>query len=144
MVWLLIGISTCAIVILAGRAHSRYLDRLEAKFGAVVQIQLLSLSPEVEPAPALVPETGSEVPFDSFSGILVMNQPCILPRDAEDRSLDCEIRLISDEGELLEAYDMRQVAVAASTVNAIANRAKESGRKIELALALFCSDTATR
>lgn len=140
MVWLLIGISICAIVILAGRAHSRYLDRLEAKFGAVVQIQLLSLSPEVESAA----ETGSEVPFDSFSGILVVNQPCILPKEAEDRSLDCEIRLISDERELLETHDLRQVAVAASRANAIANRGKESGRKIELALALFCSDTATR
>jgi hypothetical protein len=144
MVWLLIAISICAIVILAGRAHSRYLDRLEAKFGAVVQIQLLSLSPEVESAPALAPEAGSEIPFDSFGGILVVNQTCILPKEAEDRSLDYEIRLISDEGELLEAYDLRQVAVAASRVNAIANRGKESGRKNELALALFCWDAATR
>jgi hypothetical protein len=144
MVWLFIGISICAIVILAGRAHSRYLDRLEAKFGAVVQIQLLSLSPEVELAPALAPELGSEIPFDSFSGILVVNQSCILPKEAEDRSLDCGIRLISDGRELLETQDLRQVAVAASRANAIANRGKESGRKIELAIALFCSDTATR
>jgi hypothetical protein len=148
MVWLLIAISICAIAILAGRAHSRYLDRLEAKIGAVVQIQLLSLLPDVESAPALAPElapeTGSEVPFDWFSGIRVVNQPCILAKEAEDRSLDCGIRLISDEGELLEAHDLRQLAVAASRANAIANRGKESGRKIELALALFCSDTATR
>jgi hypothetical protein len=142
MVWLLIGISICAIVILAGRAHSRYLDRLEAKFGAVVQIQLLSLSPES--APALAPELGSEIPFDSLCGILVVNQPCILPKEAEDRSLDCRIRLISDERELLETHDLRHVAVAASRANAIANRGKESGRKIELAIALFCSDAATR
>jgi hypothetical protein len=91
-----------------------------------------------------VPETGSEVPFGSFSGILVVNEPCIFPKGAEDRSLDRGIRLISDEGELLEAHDLRRVAVAASRANAIANRGKESGRNIELALALFCSDTATR
>jgi hypothetical protein len=148
MVWLLIAISICAIAILAGRAHSRYLDRLEAKFGAVVRVQLLSLSPELESAPTLAPElapeTWSEIQSDSFSGILVVNQPCILPKEAEDRSLDCGIRLISDERELLETHDLRQAAVAASRANAIANRGKESGRKIEFALALFCSDTTTR
>jgi hypothetical protein len=143
MVWLLSAISICAMAIFAGRAHSRYLDRLEAKFGGVVQIQLLSLSPKVESAPALAPETSSGVPFDSLSGILVVNRTCVL-KEAEDPSLDCEIRLISDEGELLEAYDLRQVAVAASRVNAIANRGKESGRKIELALELLYRDAATR
>jgi hypothetical protein len=31
MVWLLVAISICAVNVVAGRAHSRYLDRLEAR-----------------------------------------------------------------------------------------------------------------
>jgi hypothetical protein len=118
MIWLLLAISICAVVILAGRAHSRYLDRLEAKSGVVVQIQLLGVSPDVvkqiESGTGLAPETSHQIPIDSFSGILVVNQACVGPPEAENRSLDYEIRLISDEGEILETYDLREAVLTPS------------------------------
>jgi hypothetical protein len=47
MVWLLIAAAICAIMFVAGRAHSRYLDRLEARRKVVVTIQLFNVSPEI-------------------------------------------------------------------------------------------------
>jgi hypothetical protein len=139
MVWLLIGISICAIVIIAGRAHSRYLDRLEARLGAVVQIQLLSMPPDVvkqiESATIFAIETSEQLPVAVLSRIVVANEACVRSQEANNRGIEYEVRLISNEGELLETYDLREVAVAVSGVNAITNRDKESGRQTELELA---------
>jgi hypothetical protein len=43
MIWLLIGISACAVNVIAGRSHSRYLDRLEARSNPMQQF--LNVSP---------------------------------------------------------------------------------------------------
>jgi uncharacterized RmlC-like cupin family protein len=77
MVWLLIGVVICAIVIIAGRAHSRYLDRLEAKWDVVVQIQLLSVPPDsvnqIESAAVFATETSNQLPIEALSCIVVTN-----------------------------------------------------------------------
>src|ERR1700682_4503337 len=47
MVWLLIAASIYAIIFVAGRAHSRYLDRLEARPRVVMTVQLFNVSPDL-------------------------------------------------------------------------------------------------
>jgi hypothetical protein len=40
MIWLLVFVLICAINVVAGRAHSRYLDRLEARSDYSIQLFL--------------------------------------------------------------------------------------------------------
>jgi hypothetical protein len=47
MVWLLIAASIYTIIFVAGRAHSRYLDRLEARPRVVMTVQLFNVSPDL-------------------------------------------------------------------------------------------------
>lgn len=98
MVWLLIGIvgiSLCAILIVAGRAHSRYLDRLEAKWGVVVQIELLSLSSDIANQSEAVALATTEMQPGSLqapSRIVVVNQACVRPLTAGDRGIEGQAR----------------------------------------------------
>jgi len=45
MIWLLVFVLICAINVVAGRAHSRYLDRLEARSDSI-QLFLVFLGPD--------------------------------------------------------------------------------------------------
>src|SRR5258708_12707780 len=47
MVWVLIAVFIYAIIFVAGRAHSRYLDRLETRRRVVMTIQLFNVSPDI-------------------------------------------------------------------------------------------------
>jgi hypothetical protein len=103
MIWLLVISSTFAICVLAGRAHSRYLDRVEAK--SSLKIQLLNVASgsveQTECANHLTAKTDRQTAV----AISVGNQMWIYPQGAY------EARLISTEGELIETYDLRNFAV---------------------------------
>jgi hypothetical protein len=109
MVWLLVALSIYAIIFVAGRAHSRYLDRLEERLNVVVTIQLLSVSSDItkkiEPATNLTIEECREITIDPSAPVLVGNQTCVCLLEADDRSISHEIRLISGESEMLEVDD---------------------------------------
>src|SRR5260370_36170602 len=47
MVCVLIDVFIYAIIFVAGRAHSRYLDRLETRRRVVLTIQLFNVSPDI-------------------------------------------------------------------------------------------------
>jgi hypothetical protein len=75
MVWLLTALSIYAIIFVAGRAHSRYLDRLEARLNMVVEIQLLIVSPEmIKQIEPLTLAENHEIVVDSLSRIVARNQ----------------------------------------------------------------------
>jgi hypothetical protein len=101
MIWLLVVSSIFAICVLAGRAHSRYLDRVEAK--SSLKIRLLNVASgsveQIESANHLAAEPDRQTAV----AISVGNQMWICPGAYE-------ARLISTEGELLETYDLRNVA----------------------------------
>jgi hypothetical protein len=77
MVWLLVALSIYAIIFVAGRAHSRYLDRLEARLNMVVEIniQLLIVSPEmIKQIELLTLAENHERMIDSLSLIVARDQ----------------------------------------------------------------------
>ena len=103
MILLLVVGSIFAICVLAGRAHSRYLDRVEAK--SSLKIQLLNVaSGSVEQIESTNHLT-AELDWQTAVAVSVGNQMWICPQGAY------EAGLISTEGELLETYDLRNVAV---------------------------------
>jgi hypothetical protein len=121
MVWLLVAISIYAINFVAGRAHSRRLDRLEARsklIDAFMKMESLSRSSdifkEVGSADDLTSETICQTPIDSLGSFFARIETGAWPREADNRGINYEIRLICDEGELLETYDLREMAAAAS------------------------------
>jgi hypothetical protein len=106
MVWLLVALSIYAIIFVAGRAHSRYLDRLEERLNVIVTIQPLSVSSDttkkIEPATNLTIEECREITIDPSAPVRVGNQTCVCLLEADDRRISHEIRLISGEREMLE------------------------------------------
>jgi hypothetical protein len=75
MVWLLVALSIYAVIFVAGRAHSRYLDRLEARLNMVVEIQLLIVSPEmIKQIEPLTLAENHELMIDSLSRVVARNQ----------------------------------------------------------------------
>ena len=109
MVWLLVALSIYAIIFVAGRAHSRYLDRLEARLNVVVKIQLLSVSSDItkksEPATDSALEECRESAIDPPTPVLAGNQTCVCLLEADDPSICYEVRLISGESEMLGVDD---------------------------------------
>jgi hypothetical protein len=91
MIWLVALISAGAICVLAGRAHSRYLDRLEAR--SKLQIQILDISPG--------PLTGAAVDHHGPNAVSVGNQMWICPQGID------EACLLTDEGQIIRTYDLR-------------------------------------
>ena len=110
MVWLLIAASIYAIIFVAGRAHSRYLDRLEARRRVVMTVQLFNVSPdlvkETEFTVDLTSEAIRNVPIESLGSFSVRNgsQTCVSAPTADNRTFNHGIRLVPDEAELHEAY----------------------------------------
>jgi hypothetical protein len=108
MVWLLVALSIYAIIFVAGRAHSRYLDRLEARLNVVVKIQLLSVSSDITkkigPATDLTLDECREITINPLSSVLAGNQTCVL-LEADDRSIRYGIRLVSGDTEMPEVDD---------------------------------------
>jgi hypothetical protein len=109
MVWLLVALSIYAIIFVAGRAHSRYLDRLEARLNVVVKIQLLSVSSDITkkigPATDLTLDECREITINPLSSVLAGNQTCVCLLEADDRSIRYGIRLVSGDTEMLEVDD---------------------------------------
>jgi hypothetical protein len=125
MIWLLVVSALFAICILAGRAHSRYLDRLEAK--SSLKIQLLKVASgsveQIESANHLTAETDRHTAV----AISVGNQMWICPQGAY------EARLISTEGELIETYDLRNVAAGGVAYPTRSGRGAPPRKKSEAA-----------
>lgn len=115
MVWLLIAASIYAIIFVAGRAHSRYLDRLEARPRAVMTLQLFNVSPDIvketEFTVDLTSEAIHDIPIESLDSS-VRNEDEIPVRSpsADHRSFDHEICPVPGESELHEAHDLREMA----------------------------------
>jgi hypothetical protein len=109
MFWLLVALSIYAIIFVLGRAHSRYLDRLEARLNVVVKIQLFSVSSDItktiEPATDLALEECRESAIDPPTPVLAGNQTCVCLLEADDPSICYEVRLISGESEMLGVDD---------------------------------------
>ena len=109
MVWLLVALAIYAIIFVAGRAHSRYLDRLEERLDGVVTIQLFSVSSDItktiEPGIDLALEECRESAIDPPTPVLAGNQTCVCLLEADDRSICYEVRLISGESEMLGVDD---------------------------------------
>jgi hypothetical protein len=107
MVWLLIAASIYAIIFVAGRAHSRYLDRLEARPRVVMTVQLFNVSPdlvkETEFTVDLTSEAIRNVPIESLDSFSVRNgsQTCVSAPTADNRTFNHGIRLVPDEAELI-------------------------------------------
>lgn len=102
MTWLLVVIASVAVCVLAGRAHSRYLDRVEAK--SSLKIQLLNVSNGDTEAIASAKHQAGGLDRQTALAISVGNQLWICPQGAD------EARVISGEGELVGIYDLRSVA----------------------------------
>jgi hypothetical protein len=94
MIWLAVLIAAGVICVLAGRAHSRYLDRLEARSN--LQIQILTISPG--------PVTGVAVDHQGPNAVSVGNQMWICPQRVD------EACLLTDEGQIIRTYDLRMPA----------------------------------
>jgi hypothetical protein len=149
MVWLLIAVSIYAIIFVAGRAHSRYLDRLEARRRVVMTVQLFNVSPdlvkETEFTVDLTSEAIHNIPIESLDSLSVRNesQTCVSAPTADNRTFNHGIRLVPDEAELHEAY-----AEMAAEVRGVANitnsKEERGGRKIEPASAPLGANTAMR
>ncbi len=109
MVWLLVALAIYAIIFVAGRAHSRYLDRLEERLDGVVTIQLFSVSSDItkkiEPATNLTLKECHETTIDRSAPVLAGNQTGVCLLEADDRSICHAIRLVSDESEMLDVDD---------------------------------------
>jgi hypothetical protein len=137
MVWLLIAVSIYAVIFAAGRAHSRYLDRLEARRKVVMTIQLFDVSPDIVKETEFTADVSSEAfPIESLDSLSVRNgtETCIRPPEADDRSINDEICPVPDEAKLCEACDLPQTAAAVGGVAAITNSDEEkSRRKMEMA-----------
>jgi hypothetical protein len=84
MVWLLIAVLIYAIIFVAGRAHSRYLDRLEARRKVVMTIQLFDVSPDVIKETEFTADVTSEV-FEPLNSLAVRNEneTCVRPPEAD-------------------------------------------------------------
>jgi hypothetical protein len=136
MVWLLIAVSIYAVIFVAGRAHSRYLDRLEARRKVVMTIQLFDVSPDIVKETEFTADVTSEAfPIGSLNSFSVRNEneTCVRPPEADDRSINDEICPVPDEAKLREAGDLPETAAAAGGVTAITNSDEEKGRrKMEL------------
>src|SRR5258708_3098148 len=122
MVWVLIAVFIYAIIFVAGRAHSRYLDRLETRRRVVMTIQLFNVSPDiVSPDIAkdtqftvdLASESIHNIPIESLESFIeslesfsVRNESetCVRPPAADNRTFNHGIRPVPGEGELHEAY----------------------------------------
>jgi len=114
MVWLLFAAAICAIIVLAGRAHSRFLDRLETRRRAVMTIKLVNVSPgilkEAEFTVDLMSETIQDAPielYDSFFGNgdkMWVGSPA-----AHDRGFNTKICQVPGEPELLDGDDLREM-----------------------------------
>jgi hypothetical protein len=94
MIWLAVLIAAGVICVLAGRAHSRYLDRLEARSN--LQIQILTISPG--------PVTGVAVDHQGPNAVSVGNQMWICPQGVD------EACLLTDEDQIIRTYDLRMPA----------------------------------
>ena len=109
MVWLLVALAIYAIIFVAGRAHSRYLDRLEERLDGVVTIQLFSVSSDItkkiEPATNSTLKECRETTIDRSAPVLAGNQTRVRLLEADDRSIRHAIRLVSDESEMLDVDD---------------------------------------
>jgi len=115
MVWLLLAAAFCAIIVVAGRAHSRFLDRLEARQRAVMTIILFNVSPDIlketEFTVDLTSETIHDTPielFDSFVGN--EDKECVRSRAAYDRGFDRKICQVPDEPKLLDGHRLPEMA----------------------------------
>src|SRR5258707_10193727 len=122
MVWVLIAVFIYAIIFVAGRAHSRYLDRLETRRRVVMTIQLFNVSPDIvspdidkdtEFTVDLTSEAIHNIPIESLESFIeslesfsVRNESetCVRPPAADNRTFNHGIRLVPGEGELHEAY----------------------------------------
>jgi hypothetical protein len=129
MVWLLIAVSICAIVFVAGRAHSRYLDQLEATRRVVMTVQLSNISPaiieETQFTVDLTSEAVADVPIESlYSFIGIEKEACVRSPAVDNRSFNHGPVL--SETELREAYDLREME---ATV-----REAEQANAVELSL----------
>ena len=120
MVWLLVAISIYAINFVAGRAHSRRLDRLEARSKPIEAFMKMDLSrssdilKEIESAADFASETIYQPPIDLLGSFFVRIETGAWPRVADNRGINHKIRLICDEGKLLETYDLREMAAPGS------------------------------
>ena len=75
MVWLLIAVSIYAVIFVAGRAHSRYLDRLEARRKMVMTIQLFDVSPDIVKETEFTADVTSDAfPIESLNSFSVRNE----------------------------------------------------------------------
>jgi hypothetical protein len=117
MVWVLIAVFICAIIFVAGRAHSRYLDRLETRQRAVMTIQLFNVTPDIvkdtEFTVDLTSEAIHNIPIESLESFIETLEPffvrnesetCVRPPTADNRTFDHGLHLVPCEGELHEAY----------------------------------------
>jgi hypothetical protein len=110
MVWVLIAVFIYAIIFVAGRAHSRYLDRLETRRPVVMTIQLFNVSPDITKDTEFIVDLTSEaihnIPIESLESFSVRNESeiCVRPPAADNRTFNRGIRLVPGEGELHEAY----------------------------------------
>jgi hypothetical protein len=109
MVWLLIAVSIYAVIFVAGRAHSRYLDRLEARRKVVMTIQLFDVSPDIVKETEFTADVTSDAfPIESLNSFSVRNEneTSVRPPDADDRNINDEICRVPDEAKLYEACDL--------------------------------------
>jgi hypothetical protein len=128
MVWLLIAVSIYAVIFVAGRAHSRYLDRLEARRKMVVTIQLFDVSPDIVKETEFAADVTSDAfPIESINSFSVRNQneTCVRPPEADDRSINDEICPVPDEAKLCEACHLPQTKAAVGGVATITNGDEE-------------------
>jgi hypothetical protein len=139
MVWLLIAVSIYAVIFVAGRAHSRYLDRLEARRKVVMTIQLFDVSPDIVKETEFTADVTSDAfPIESLNSFSVRNEneTCVRLPEADDRSINDEICPVPDEAKLCAASGSAETAAAVGGVDAITNSDEEkSRRKMELASA---------
>jgi hypothetical protein len=161
MVWVLIAVFIYAIIFVAGRAHSRYLDRLETRRRVVMTIQLFNVSPDIvspdiakdtEFTVDLTSEAIHNIPIESLESFIeslesfsVRNESetCVRPPAADNRTFNHGIRLVPGEGELHEAY--AETAAEVRGVAIITNSNEErGGRKIEPASAPLGENMAVR
>src|SRR5260370_20722556 len=122
MVCVLIDVFIYAIIFVAGRAHSRYLDRLETRRRVVMTIQLFNVSPDIVSSDIdkdtkfyvdLTSEAIHNIPIESLESFIESlesvsvrdeSETCVRPTAADNRTFNHGIRLVPGEGELHEAY----------------------------------------
>ena len=147
MVWLLIAVSICAVIFVAGRAHSRYLDRLEARRKVVMTIQLFDVSPDIVKETEFTADVTSEAfPIESLDPFSVRNktETCVRPSEADDRSVNDEVCPVPGEAKLCEASDLPETTAAVGGVAAITNSDEEKcGQKMEMAPAHLVNNMKT-